>query len=67
MNPGYIVKTKSGKVGRTYHMRGIINKKIAVYLCIKEEQFEGDTFYIEFSEKAILCAPETLKMIGFID
>lgn len=29
--PGYVVKTQSGKRGRTYHSDQVINNKIQVY------------------------------------
>lgn len=57
-NPGYLVKTKTGKIGRTYHSKESINGKIPVYLEIKRH---------EYSENAILCDPKTLEQIGFID
>lgn len=55
---GYIVETKSGKKGRTYHAKGLINEKVPVYPEIKDH---------EYSDKAILCDPKTIKIIGFID
>lgn len=55
---GYIVETKSGKIGRTYHSKGLINKKKPVYLEISK---------FKYSKTAILCIPESLKVIGFID
>ena len=57
-NSGFIVETKSGKRGRTYHSKGLINEKVPVYLEITEN---------EHQKAAILCRPETLKQIGFID
>ena len=55
---GYLVETKEGKQGRTYHSKGIINGKVPVYLEIGP---------YKYSDKGILCRPETLKRIGFID
>ena len=52
-DPGYLVTTKSGKKGRTYHSKGMIYGKVPVY--------------IDGEEKPILCDPNTLKMNGFID
>ena len=52
-NSGYLVETKSGKEGRTYHNKGLINGKVPVY--------------IEGEEKPILCEPLSLKLTGFID
>jgi len=57
-NSGYLVKTKSGKTGRTYSSKGLVNDKVPVYL--EESKFE-------YSEKAILCDKDSLKVIGFID
>lgn len=52
-NPGMIVETKTGKIGRTYNSKGLINGKVPVYI--------GE------SETPILCDLTTLKRIGFID
>ena len=57
-NTGYLVETKSSKIGRTYHSKGLINDKVPVYLEIKKHKY---------SENAILCDPNSLKQIGFID
>jgi hypothetical protein len=57
-NQGKIVITKDGKRGRTFNTKGLINKKVPVYLEI--ERFK-------YSDKAILCEPNSLKIIGFID
>jgi hypothetical protein len=55
---GYIVETKDGKKGRTFHSKGIINDKIPVYL---------ETSPFQYATQAILCDPKTLKLRGFID
>lgn len=55
---GFLVTTKNGKKGRTYHSKGNINGKTPVYL--EEKPFI-------YSDKAILCETTTLKIIGFID
>jgi hypothetical protein len=55
---GYLVETKTGQKGRTYHSRSLIKGKVPVYLEIEK---------FIYSNKAILCIPETLKIIGFID
>lgn len=55
---GLIVKTKSGKKGRTYHSLGLIRGKVPVYPEISEHKYE---------DKAILCDPKTITRIGFID
>jgi hypothetical protein len=67
---GYLVESKSG-VGRTFHDKGLINEKVPVYLCTKfgenEKLVPGLKVPLIFSDKAILCDPNSLKMIGFID
>ncbi len=69
MNPGYLVETKTGIKGRTYHSKGLVNGKVPVYECTKEvpTEIEGLTVCSEFSDKALLCNPGTIKIIGFID
>jgi len=52
-NPGYLVETKTGKRGRTYHQEGLVNKKMVVH--------------IEGMELALLCDPKSVKIIGYID
>ena len=57
-NSGYLVTTKTGLKGRTYHNKGLINGKVPVYLETGKHQYD---------DNAILCVPDTLKMNGFID
>ncbi len=52
LGPGYLVETKSGKTGRTYHSKGLVNGKVPVYI-------DG--------LPPMLCAQESLKLIGYID
>lgn len=52
---GYLVETKNGKRGRTYHREGYINDKAVVHI----EQ-NGKTI-------KMLCNPDSLKIMGFID
>lgn len=75
-NSGYLVETKDGKHGRTYHSKGLINGKIPVYLATEFREFpknpknpEGDKFTVAvaWSDTAILCDPKTLKSVGMID
>lgn len=66
-NAGYIVKTKSGKIGRTYHNKGMINGKIPVYIATKKRNDYGHWTILEVAETPILCNPKTLKGLGFID
>lgn len=75
--PGYLVETKSGKQGRTYHNKGTINGKIPVYLvtchiCGGEGEHTPDCGatiggFSGESDKAILCDQASLKLKGFID
>lgn len=54
-NSGKIVETKTGKRGYVYNNRPIVNGKVAVYL-INDD-----------SKLPILCAPDSLKIVGFFD
>jgi hypothetical protein len=59
-NPGRLVRHfKSGKRGRTFNSKKMVNGKVPVYL-------ETDKDFI-FSDKAILCRFESIKVIGYID
>jgi hypothetical protein len=53
---GYLVETKTGKQGRTYHREGLINKKTVVHI----ENETGDDI-------KMLCNSKFLKIIGYID
>ena len=52
---GYLVTTKNGKTGRTYHREGRVNDKVIVY--------------VEVNGKVVkmLCDPKTIVTTGFID
>jgi len=52
---GYLVKTKTGKEGRTYHRDGRVNDKVVVYV------------EIEGKEIKMLCDPKTITVTGYID
>lgn len=52
---GYLVETKTGKQGRTYHRENKINGKIVVYVLVDEREVK------------MLCNPETIKIIGYVD
>jgi hypothetical protein len=52
---GYIVKTKSGKEGRTYHAEGLVNKKTIVHV------------NVDGKEVKMLCDPKSIEIIGYID
>jgi hypothetical protein len=69
---GYLVETKAGKIGRTFHNKGTVNGKIPVYVATEmrtTENKDGSEFEfpVAFSSQAILCDPTSLKHVGFID
>lgn len=57
MKPGYLVKTKTGKTGRTYHAEKMVNGKLKVHV-MEDYNLTGEK---------LLCDPKKLKIIGFID
>ncbi len=67
-NPGMLVKTMSGNIGRTYNNKGTVRGKIPVYLSI-DKVTEDKIFSVPmiFSEEGLLCTPDTLKCLGYID
>ena len=50
---GYLVETKAGATGRTYHSEEHVDGKVIVH--------------IEGQEMNMLCTPSKLKVTGFID
>lgn len=54
-NAGYIVKTKTEKIGRTYHRDGLINKKMIVYINVDNKIVK------------MLCDPKSTPITGFIN
>ena len=78
-NPGKLVETKSGKIGRTFNSKGLINGKVPVYLATSffgDHENAGIAKEISetfpkiprtFAEAGVLCDPDSLKVIGFID
>jgi hypothetical protein len=54
-NSGYIVKTKNGLVGRTYHIEKTVNNKTVVHV-------EKEGKFIK-----MLCDPNSLIIVGFAD
>jgi len=52
---GYLVKTKTGKEGRTYHREGLVNKKMVVHVDVNGKEMK------------MLCDPKTVELIGFVD
>jgi hypothetical protein len=52
---GYLVITKSGKEGRTYHHNRLVNGRVVVYI------------EIDGKEVRMLCDPKTIKVIGCIN
>lgn len=57
-NAGYLVTTKKGLKGRTYHSKGLVKGKLPVYL----ENEDGS-----FKTIALLCDIATVIKNGFID
>lgn len=55
-NSGYLVETKTGLKGRTYHREKSVNKKTVVHI----EKEDGKII-------KMLCNPDTLKIIGYLD
>jgi hypothetical protein len=56
IDAGYLVETKTGKQGRTYHREGRVNKKTVVHIIDENGK-----------EIKMLCDPQKLKIIGYID
>jgi len=54
-NSGYLVETKTGKQGRTYHRDASVNGKTVVYV-----EIEGKIH-------KMLCDPKTIKVVGYVD
>jgi hypothetical protein len=55
---GYLVETKTGKQGRTYHREGLLKGKVIVHLETEEENNQNIKY---------LCDPQTIKIIGYAD
>lgn len=62
-NPGYIVETKSGQMGRTRHADQRVNGKIIVYL---EKDGKPDLDEKQ-QQRRILCEVSALKLRGYCD
>lgn len=52
---GYLVETKKGLKGRTFHRDSLVNKKQIVYI-------EKDGKVVK-----MLCDPKTITIIGYVD
>jgi len=76
--PGKIVQNGQGKVGRTYEGKEVVNGKVAVYFMkpVPAEQVPTKGKHLDMATMiaradwepiAKLCAPSTLKTIGYID
>ena len=52
---GYQVKTKTGREGRTYHRDGLIDGKMIVYITVEGKIIK------------MLCDPQKIEIIGFVD
>jgi hypothetical protein len=66
-NSGIIVKTNTGRLGRTYNSKGLVNGKVPVYIATESKIVDGVEIPIAYSETAILCHAESLEQVGFID
>lgn len=55
IDSGYLVETKNGKQGRTYHREGLVSKKMVVHITVNDKDMK------------MLCDPKTVKIIGFVD
>lgn len=52
---GYLVETKTGLKGRTFHREALVNKKQIVHI-------DKDGKDIK-----MLCDPKTIKIVGYVD
>lgn len=52
---GYLVKTKSGNMGRTYHREDKVKGKMVVHVSINGNVTK------------MLCDPKTIEVTGFVD
>ena len=52
---GYLVKTKSGLEGRTYHKESLVNKKMVVHVMVNGKAVK------------MLCDPKSVDVIGYVD
>lgn len=71
-NPGYIVETKTGKAGRTFHNKELVNGKVPVYLATEFKEYDNKRGGIlkvasKYSDQAVLCEQTTLRVLGMID
>lgn len=65
---GCIVKTKTGKIGRTYSSNELVNGKAMVYLADKAQtNIEGINLPISYNGGRLLCDPKSLQILGYID
>lgn len=63
--PGMLVRTKNGLLGRTYHSDRPVNGKVKVYLL--NEDFSPRNASNTDRQLKMLCDPNTLKLVGYID
>lgn len=72
-NPGMIVETAKGKQGRTFTSKGLINGKVPVYVYYEFQTIKmggglpDQKIGTKHHTEAILCDPDSLKIIGRID
>lgn len=71
-NSGYFVRTKSGKLCRTFSNQMPINGKIRVYEVTETKSVDlgqGNNFEIpvKWNQAGSLCDPKSLTVLGLID
>ena len=62
-----IVEHKDGRLGVFYTNAKLVNGKVPVYIATKTHVSFGLKIPTEFSETNILCDPNELKFIGYLD
>jgi|APIni6443716594_1056825.scaffolds.fasta_scaffold377745_1 hypothetical protein len=60
---GYLVETKTGLKGRTFHSEKLLNSKMIVHLIDENDNLQT----INGVETKMLCDPKSIKIIGYID
>lgn len=73
-NSGYLVELEDGRIGRTFHIKGLVNGKLPVYLCEEKKEYGGEdekhpkfSICAKFATTAILVDPKKVKSNGMID
>jgi hypothetical protein len=72
-NPGYLVKTPDGRIGRTKNRDGLVNGKVPVYIATEMVKVEAEgerpafEFPKSFAETGTLFNLSDLTSVGMID